>query len=183
MDKKITFITGNPGKAEQLSKYLGIDISNTKIDLEEIQSLDLSEIIKHKVSEAYKIVNGPVIVDDVSLSIRSLGKLPGPFIKFFIQEIGNDGITKMTSILADKSAIAEVAIGYFDGKNMEIFIGTIKGTIAEKPKGSGGFGWDAIFIPNGYTQTRAEMTENDYDETSPRKSALIKLNKYLKELN
>lgn len=183
MGKTITFITGNPGKAEKLSKYLGIDIPNKKIDLEEIQSLDLSEIIKHKVSEAYKIINEPVIVDDTSLIIKLLGKLPGPFIKFFIQEIGNNGITNLASNLTDKSAIAEVGIGYFDGKNMEIFIGTINGTIAEKPKGTGGFGWDAIFIPNGYTQTRAEMSEDDYDKTSPRKSALMELNKYLKELN
>ena len=66
---------------------------------------------------------------------------------------------------------------------MEIFIGTINGTIAKEPRGTGGFGWDAIFIPTGHTQTRAEMTVTDYDETSPRRLALVKLNKYIKDLN
>lgn len=178
----ITFITGNVGKAEQLSKYLGVAVDHQKVDLPEIQSLSLSEVIEHKAREAFKVVNGPVIVDDVALTIRAMGKLPGPFIKFFIGEIGNEGICNLAQKFDDKSAEAEVCIGYFDGEHLEISSGIITGSIASSPKGEGGFGWDAIFIPDNYTQTRAEMSETDYDSTSPRKFALEKLNRYLKSI-
>ncbi len=73
-----------------------------------------------------------------------------------------------------------MGIGVYDGENMEIFIGSIDGTIIDAPKGTGGFGWDCIVVPSGYSQTRAEMNETDYDATSPRKFALEKLEKYLK---
>jgi len=179
MDKTITFITGNVGKAEQLSKYLGINVSHTKIDLIEIQSLDLVEIVTAKVKEAYGHVGSAVIVDDVSLVINSMGKLPGPFIKFFIQELGNSGICKLVSNYKDKSAKAEVCIGYFDGENLEVFHGEIEGIIADIPKGTNGFGWDEILIPNGYNQTRSEMNELDYEATNPRKIALDKFSEFL----
>lgn len=180
MNKSITFITGNPSKAEQLSKYLGIPVDHQKVDLNEIQSLDLKEVVAKKAQEAYDKVKNPVIVDDVSLVISSMGKLPGPFIKFFISELGNQGICK-TVLNSDRSAQAEVCIGYYDEGNLQIFSGIIEGSISHEPQGTGGFGWDAIFIPNGYNQTRAEMNEKDYDDTSPRKFALEKLKEFLKK--
>lgn len=182
MAKSITFITGNSGKAEQLSKYLGIPVSHHKLDLTEIQSLNLTEVVKYKAIEAYKQLQKPVLVDDVELIIHTLGKLPGPFIKYFISELGNDGICKLITPYSDKSATATVAIGYHDGINVQIFSGEISGEISELPKGNGGFGWDQIFIPKDYTQTRAEMNSQDYDDTSPRKTALSKLQKHLEEL-
>jgi non-canonical purine NTP pyrophosphatase (RdgB/HAM1 family) len=182
MTKQITFITGNPGKAEQLSKYLGRPVLHHSLDLIEIQSLELTEVIKHKVIEAYQQIKQPVLVDDVALTIHSMGKLPGPFIKYFIKELGNEGICKLLSNYEDKSAIATVAIGYYDGNDVYTFIGTVNGSISKTPKGSGGFGWDQIFIPDGYFQTRAEMNEEDYDETSPRKDALMQLETFLKTI-
>jgi len=182
MGESITFITGNANKADQLSRYLGISVEHQKIDLTEVQSLDLAEVIKHKAEEAYRITQSPVTVDDVSLVIHSMGKLPGPFIKYFISELGNDGICKIASTFQDRSAIAQVCIGYYDGEHHEVCLGTIEGSIADEPRGDGGFGWDAIFIPHGYSQTRAEMSEEDYDATSPRKFALDRLKAYLDEL-
>ena len=81
----------------------------------------------------------------------------------------------------DRSAQAIVALGLFDGTKTNIFTGTINGIIAQHPFGSGGFGWDTIFIPDGYTQTRAEMNEKDYDATSPRLKALEALMQFVKE--
>lgn len=61
------FITGNQNKADYLSRYLGFHVEHRKIDLDEIQSLNLNEIVEHKVRQAYEKVQGPVIVEDVSL--------------------------------------------------------------------------------------------------------------------
>lgn len=180
MKTDITFITSNPSKVEQVSKYLGIPINHAKIDLVEIQSLDLNEVIEHKLREAYSKVRAPIMVDDAAVTITALGKLPGPFIKFFLSELGAEGICKLMQSFDNKHMKGEVGIGVYDGENMEIFIGSIDGTIIDAPKGTGGFGWDCIVVPSGYSQTRAEMNETDYDATSPRKFALEKLEKYLK---
>ncbi len=180
MDTKLTFITGNANKAAQLSKYLGIPVDHHKVDLTEIQSLDLTEIIEHKLKEAYSVVQSPVLVDDVSVTISALGGLPGPFIKYFLSELKTEGICKLISSFSSKNIRAEVGVGYYDGKDSEVFIGSIVGAISDTPKGEGGFGWDSIFIPQGYTHTRAEMNETDYDATSPRKFALEKLEGFLK---
>ncbi len=63
----ITFITGNQNKADYLSKFLDISLAHCKIDLDEIQSLSLSEIVEHKVKQAYSIIKKPVLVEDTSL--------------------------------------------------------------------------------------------------------------------
>lgn len=83
----ITFITGNQKKADYLARYLGFPIEHIKLDLDEIQSLELKEIVEHKVKKAYAKIKKPVIVEDASLEFTSLGRLPGPFIKFFIEEM------------------------------------------------------------------------------------------------
>src|SRR3990167_6511510 len=102
--KTITLITGNQHKADFLQKHLGRKIDHLALDLDEIQSLDLREIAEHKVRQAYKHVKGAVLVEDVSLTINTMGKLPGPFIKWFVNELGNDGICKLAGLYEDREA-------------------------------------------------------------------------------
>ena len=61
----------------------------------------------------------------------------------------------------DRGAVARCVFGYFDGKEEKYFEGSMNGKIAEKPAGSGGYGWDPIFMPEGYNVTRAELSEED----------------------
>jgi XTP/dITP diphosphohydrolase len=69
--------------------------------------------------------------------------------------------------------------GLFDGKNLHFFTGKVQGTIATTPRGTGGFGWDPVFIPRGSNNTAGEMTEREYEQASMRKIALQKLERYL----
>lgn len=61
----------------------------------------------------------------------------------------------------DRGATARCVFGYFDGKEEYYFEGGMKGMVPQKPAGNGGYGWDPIFIPEGYTVTRAELSEED----------------------
>ncbi len=176
----LTFITGNPAKAEQLARHLNIDVTHTKLDLPEIQSLDPKEIVEQKAKEAYKHINAPVLVEDTSLTFLALGKLPGPLIKWFLQELKNEGLCDILLPGMDRSARASVCFGYYDGTRFEIFEGEMNGTIASIPRGALGFGWDPIFIPKGYEKTWGEMTMQEQDETSMRRIALKKLEVFLK---
>lgn len=178
--KNLTLITGNPGKAEQIQRHLSIPVTHRKLDLNEIQSLDLEEITKKKAEEAFSILKSPVLVEDTSLIFPALGKLPGPLIKWFFEELGNEGLCKLLDKYEDRSAIAEVVFGLHTGTEVILFhSNSIFGSVATSPRGDKKFGWDPIFIPNGQTKTWAEMSYEEQDATSMRKNALSKLEKYL----
>lgn len=165
--KNVVFVTGNQHKADYLAQMLGIEIAHQKLELDEIQSTSLDDIVEHKVKQAYQLVHRPVLVEDVSLSFSSLGGLPGPFIKFFLEL--PDGLEKLCRMLDgfdDRRAQAACVFGYYDGTHLELLRGELDGTIAEHPRGTNGFGFDPIFCPDGYGgKTRAELTPSDDAKT------------------
>jgi non-canonical purine NTP pyrophosphatase (RdgB/HAM1 family) len=177
----ITFITGNRSKADYLAKYLGLPVSHQKVELDEIQSLDLSEIVDHKVRQAYGIVGAPVLVEDVALEFSAFGRFPGAFIKFLIDEVPFDTICRMLDGL-QRNAVARCVFGYYDGTEVRFFEGSLNGMIADQPSGESGFGWDKIFIPEGYTVTRAELNEDDDQKTYTTIKPFAELKDYLKSL-
>ena len=177
---KVLLITGNKEKAKYFSKYLDMDIEHKDIDLNEIQSLDLKEIIKHKAIEAYRIVKKPILVEDISLEFKALGRLPGPFIKFFVKELSLQEICDLVNGKS-REATVKCAIGYYDGEKLQIFEGKLEGRIAESPGKDNNFDWDRIFIPNGYEIPRSEFKEEDYKETYLKIRRLDLVKKYLEE--
>jgi non-canonical purine NTP pyrophosphatase (RdgB/HAM1 family) len=154
----ITFITGNQSKADYLAKYLNHPVSHHKLDLDELQSLDLKPIVEHKVRQAYAILGSPVIVEDVSLEFAGLGRLPGPFIKWFIEDLGLEKICRLVDGQS-RAATAKCVFGYYDGVTLELFEGSLSGRVSDHPAGAGGFGFDSILIPDGFDVTRAELNE------------------------
>lgn len=176
---KLTFVTGNAAKAEQLSRHLEFSVDCKEIPVPEIQSLDLREIAEHKAREAYRQLHTPVLVEDTSLVFTALGRLPGPFIKWFLQELDNEGLCRLLDGQGRRDALARVCFCFHDGDAFEVFEGEMKGTIADSPRGERGFGWDPIFIPEGRTKTLGEMDVKEQEETSMRRIALKKLEAYL----
>lgn len=163
----VTFITGNQNKADYLAKMLGVDVDHYKVDLDEIQSINLEEIVEHKVRQAYAIAQKPVLVEDVSLGFDALGGLPGTFIKFFVDaQDGLEKLCRMCDGFTDRGAKAACVFGYFDGERLEFFRGGLHGAVADHPRGENGFGWDRIFCPDGFEgKTRAELTPSDDEKT------------------
>lgn len=179
---KITFITGNQDKADYLAKYLGFPVEHIKLDLDELQSLDLHQIVEHKVKQAYEHLKAPVLVEDVSLEFEALGRLPGTFIKFFIDEMDFETICSLLDG-KNRNAIARCVFGYYDGNRLELFEGKLSGKIAEKPSGDNGFGWDKIFIPTGYEVTRASLDEEDDRKTYLQIKPFEQLKSFLQTVN
>lgn len=157
----ITFITGNVSKAAYLARHLKHSLKHRKLELDEIQSTDPEKVVEHKARQAYSELGSPVLVNDVSLSFRALGHLPGPYIRWFEAELGYEKLCRLLDPFGDRSAVARSTYGFYDGSDMYFFKGILPGVVADHPKGEGGFGWDPIFIPEGYTQTRAEMSHED----------------------
>lgn len=176
--KQAVFITGNQKKADYLSKYLGHPVEHVKVDLDEIQSLDLKEVVRHKMHQAYSQVNRPVLVEDVALEFTALGRLPGTFIRWFIEELSFEQVCSLLDG-KDRAAVARCVFGYYDGKEEFYFEGSLPGSISEKPAGKGGYGWDSIFIPEGYAVTRAELSEEDDRTTYPKIKPFDEVKKFL----
>lgn len=175
---KLFFITGNKGKFEEASKIIP-ELEQKDIDLVEIQSLDPKAIIQAKLDEAKKAVQGNIVVEDGGLYIESLNGLPGPLIKWFMKALDNEGLYKITESYENKKAEAKVIIGVTFGNGIiEFFEGSIAGAIVS-PRGDNGFGWDKIFLPDGYDKTFAEMTIEEKNEISMRKIAFQKLKDYI----
>lgn len=152
----VNIITGNENKVRELKKIFPTDmaIKATKIDLDEIQSLDTKKIISHKLRQAYVEIEQPVIVEDVSAELECLNGLPGPFIKFFEEQLGRGALYKLS--YEEAKVKIRCTMGYFDGKTELIAEGIVPGTITA-PRGGDGFGFDFVFIPRGYKQTFSEM--------------------------
>lgn len=176
---QFTFITGNANKAKYVAEWLGAHVPHRSLDLDEIQTLDLRALVTHKAKQAYAVVKTPVLVEDAQLSCAALGGLPGPFIKWFIEAMGVSGLATLMGMYSDRSAHGTICYALYDGRDIHFFEGEMHGVIAPEPRGTGGFGFDAIFINTGFTKTRAEMTSTEYAQTSYRKQALDKLKEFL----
>ncbi|XP_010264028.1 PREDICTED: inosine triphosphate pyrophosphatase [Nelumbo nucifera] len=172
--RPVTFVTGNAKKLEEVRAILGqsIPFHSLKLDIPELQG-EPEEISKEKARLAAKEVNGPVLVEDTCLCFNALKGLPGPYIKWFLQKIGHEGLNKLLLGYEDKSAYALCVFSLALGPNVEpvTFVGKTMGKIVPA-RGPNDFGWDPIFQPDGYEQTYAEMPKAEKNKISHRSKAL-----------
>lgn len=180
MKHDITLITGNPNKVRDISDLMGIELKRLDLDLPEIQSTDVAEVVKFKAIEAYKQVKSPVLVDDAGLTFEHWDNLPGALIKFFITNVGCDGLIEMMRGVKDRNCYMECAMAYCDQDGAKVYVGRVDGTVALEQRGTNGWGYDTIVIPNGETTTCAEMTGEKYWKYSSRKRAVDILKQELK---
>lgn len=175
----ITFITGNQHKVDYLVKWLEMPVRHHKLDLDEVQSLDLRTVAEHKARQAFEVLRTPVLVEDGALTFTAMGRLPGPLIKWFLQELDVEGLCRLATAQAHTGAIAAICYAYFDGRQIHFFEHEVPGRVINKPVGNNGFGWNAIFIPAGSDKTYAQMTDEELRPFSMRALAIKKLQAFL----
>jgi non-canonical purine NTP pyrophosphatase (RdgB/HAM1 family) len=178
--KDLTYITSHPKKADEIARYLKIKVIHHRLDLPEVQSLDSVEVVTLKAQEAYRQLACPVLVEDYSLRFEALGKLPGPLIKWFLEELQPAGLCKLLDGYKSRRATAQTCFGLCDESGVRVFMGEITGTIIAQPQGEYGYGTDAIFIPDGQSKTWGEMNSQEKIAYSLRRIGLEKLEAYLK---
>jgi len=175
----VVYVTGNVGKARYFSKIIDLDIEHHDADTEEIQSLDLEEIAINKAKQAYAQLKRPVIVEDTSLTLKSMGPLPGPFIKWFEVGMGLEGFCRLADFNPDRSATVSNIHVYYDGQEAHLFQSSLEGIIADKPRGSGGFGFNPVFIPIGRSKTLSEMPDDEFIEEYLKFKPIMQLKEFL----
>jgi non-canonical purine NTP pyrophosphatase (RdgB/HAM1 family) len=179
MKPVVTFITGNQRKVDYLTKWLELPLHHHKLDLDEIQSLDTRTVAEHKARQAYAILKEPVLVEDTSLTFAAMGRLPGTYVKWFLEEIGTAGLCSIANSLEHCKAYATVTYAFCDGRDVHFFAARVDGAVAPEPRGEGGMGWDPTFIPEGTGKTFAQMTPEEVTQFSPRVRAIAPLKEFL----
>lgn len=176
--KKLYFATGNKGKAREAQQILGRDIEIAELELDEIQSENLKDIVRHKLAQAYEKLKAPVIVDDVSLEMDIWDGFPGPFVKHLH---GKDTRRILYMLRNEDNRMGTIisTVGYHDGEKMHCFTGKLRVKIADKNYGDRGWGLDPILIPDGKDRTFGEMSEEEKNSDSHRTRALLMLKKFL----
>lgn len=174
------FATKNEKKLREVNEILGRDLKQVVVELSEPQGVKVEDVVREKTKDAFHKTRKFVLVEDTSLEFAAWNGLPGALIKWFLDAVGNEGILKMLAGETNRRAIAKTAVGFFDGAEVRVFIGEISGTIPEAVRGTGGFGWDPIFIPDGQEKSFAEMTPIEKNTISMRKLALERMKIELK---
>jgi XTP/dITP diphosphohydrolase len=164
----LAFVTSNPGKAREASHFLGRRVEAVPLELPELQSLDFAEVARAKALAAAAALGRAVLVEDSGLEVKAWGGFPGPMTKWITRgPLGQAGFARMLDTFPDRSATAVSALA--------IAVGRRDGALAASPRGTGGFGWDVLFIPDGATRTWAEMTAEEKNADSHRARAFAAL--------
>lgn len=177
----VNFVTGNANKLREVKTMLepGIEVRSHPLDIEEVQGT-ITEVTESKCRKAAELLNGPVLVEDTALCFNALAGLPGPYIKWFLADIGHEGLNNLLAAYSDKSAEAVCTFGYSKGPGHDpiIFQGRCPGKIVPA-RGPKSFGWDPIFQYKG--RTFAEMGGAEKNKISHRGRALEKLRQWFQE--
>ena len=170
--EELHFVTSNPGKLREAEAVLGCRLKHRALDIDELQSLDLEQVVRHKAAEAFRRLGVPVVVEDTSLELAGLGGFPGPLVRWLLASVGPSGICRMAGCFGNRAAAARCIALAADGVGEAVGVGVVAGTIVESPRGRHGFGWDSVFAPDGGGgRTYAEMDEAQKNAISHRRRA------------
>ncbi|WP_345239981.1 XTP/dITP diphosphatase [Pontibacillus salipaludis] len=194
--KKIVVATHNEGKVREFrqlfSKYnietLSLDDLDQNLPEVEETGETFEENAELKASTISSILNVPVIADDSGLVVDALDGSPGVYSARYAGEPKDDqkNLEKVLSELkGEKNRTARfvcVLALSIPGQNVVFERGTCEGHLTEEPHGESGFGYDPIFIPDGYKATMAEIGADEKNKISHRSRALSKIEDSIHQL-
>ncbi len=186
--RKIIFATQNKGKIKEVSHLIFgrdiqlislLDINDVPTIVEDGSTFEENAKIKAKIIfDKYKI---PTMSDDSGISVDQLNGKPGVYSARYAGENATDEENNK-KLLYDLKTLPEPHLAkficsavYYNGKNFLTSSGEVKGKIISTPRGTNGFGYDPLFIPDGYDVTSAELNMNEKNEISHRAKAFKKL--------
>jgi len=183
---KLYLASKNVGKISELRKlgsYFGIEVVPVDLPKVEIQSESLEEVSLYSAVNAFLTFRRPLIVEDSGLYIEALNLFPGAYSSFVYKTIGIRGVLKLLEGVENRRAYFKsvIALAAPNLPEVKLFTGVVRGVIAAEPRGSGGFGFDPIFIPEGFSKTFAEMSEEEKNRVSHRGGAFRALASWLAE--
>ena len=198
MNKKLIVSSGNKGKIKEIKSILNdfdLDIvSKDELGLSDLEVIEDKDTLEgnaiKKAVEIHNHTKGMVMSDDSGLFVDYLKGDPGVHSARYAGVDGDDKanneklLSKLSGISKDKrnAEFRTVIALILDDGSIETVVGKCRGEIILEEKGSNGFGYDPLFIPDGYDKTFSELDEDTKNKISHRKDALEKLKEKLKDL-
>ena len=196
---EIIFATGNQHKVVEAQKALGDSftlIMPKELGLTEEIPEDGDTLVKNAVQKAEYLWNRfgkNCFADDTGLEVDALGGAPGVYTaRYAGPDKGSDAnmeklLSELSAIEAKEGKISRAArfrtvVALIINGETKIFEGVMEGEIAGKRSGSEGFGYDPVFIPQGYSCTIAEISLDEKNAISHRGKAMRALAQYLNTL-
>ncbi len=174
-------VTHNAHKFEEMKKIVP-ELEMVNMEYPEIQADTLEEVIDFAMEYLRGMLDGRFIIDDSGLFIESLNNFPGVYSAYVARSIGNGGILKLMKNVENRRAYFKTVIGVnVDGVTYKL-VGICHGHIAMEERGTNGFGYDPIFIPEGYEKTFAEMSTEEKNRVSHRGRAMRKLAAFIERI-
>ncbi|HUH99640.1 MAG TPA: XTP/dITP diphosphatase [Nitrososphaerales archaeon] len=178
----VLLATSNQGKLKEARAILAsfeIRVEQFNGKGIEVQADTNSEVAAHASRGAAKAAGRPVLVEDAGLFVESLKGFPGPYSAYVFKTIGSAGIITLLARVTSRRASFVSSLAYCepDGDPV-LFEGEAKGTIARRPRGTKGFGFDPIFVPDRGTKTFGELSLREKCAVSHRARALAKFAKW-----
>ena len=194
--RKLVLSTGNKHKVDEIKKILkDLDIevlSKNDVDIEEFDVIEDGETLEENSIKKAKAladkIDYMVIADDSGLFVDALNGEPGVYSSRYAGEDGNDkkNNEKLLENLKDKddrhAAFKTIIALITEDKTLYTVEGICKGVLGDEPKGENGFGYDPLFIPEGYELTFSQLGEEVKNKISHRAAALHELKEILKSL-
>ena len=190
MEDIISFNTGNIDKFNEISKIfkeanLNFKLKHIAFDPIEIQADTLKEVALFKLNNIKDKVDGSFFVEDAGFFVdKPLNGFPGVYSSYVYKTIGNKAILKSIESFDNTEAhfAAAIALYFKPLDKIIVFEGIVKGKVSSEMRGSHGFGFDPIFIPEEIPdKTFAELPMEKKNEISHRGRALKKLITFLQE--
>lgn len=191
VNDNIVFATNNQHKLHEVRLALGPDFR--VLSLDEIKCFDelpetgnsLEANAHQKAEYVYKKFSTTCFADDTGLEVEALNNEPGVFSARYAgpQRNNEENIDLLLYNLktsTNRKAQFRTVICWINFNETKFFEGIIKGNIIPARKGERGFGYDSVFVPEGYTKTFAEMTMEEKNTLSHRSLAVKKLAEFLK---
>lgn len=189
--KKLVFATNNAHKLEEIRAILGNKVEilslndiNCYADIPETADT-LQGNAALKAQYIYKNYGLDCFADDTGLEVEALNGAPGIYSARYAGGEGHDSEANMKKLLSEmqdkdnrKARFRTVICLIEEGKE-HFFEGIVNGSIIRERKGGAGFGYDPVFIPDGYSETFAEMGNDEKNKISHRARAVQKLCEYL----
>jgi len=169
----IRFLSKNTHKiAEAMSILvpLGIEVIPITVRINELQTEDVSIIVRDKVLRAFRQIGHRLFVEQTCLYLDALNGFPGGLTQPFWDALKAERFCEMFGRGEQRSLTAKTWIGYCDGKRIHQFRGEIRGSIPPEPRGDREFQWDCVFVPDGHKETFAEMGIRKNDISMRRKA-------------
>ena len=155
---KVVMATSSKNKfkeSKEIADEFGIELVRGHVDISEVRG-SLAKIVEDKAIRSFELLEQPVVCDDSGLFIDKFGGFPGEFSKFALEKIGSKGILKLLHGVKDRGAEFHCVACFFNGHEVILSEGVSRGAIVKKPRGTNGFGFDPIFVPEGHDKTFAE---------------------------